>query len=1247
MKTLKNCILLFAFVISNLTLTSQDELEKVWDLLLKNKRVEALKLFDKTLNSKKDSDIDLFFTHLILQKENGKIFYKDEGIDSFIKFPNSDLYLKAISIYHPYFEFEISAYSPYKSSIVDKLFQLDKFKTNPNIIDAKLVFDKYQKIQPSTPYNINTINNWQVCGVFENLNNSGLHSVYEPELYAKNDKDFNAGINGIVSWYNPKNNYLTKGYYNSINENIYGSGIIYNQIFIESNEDKLVDIYFEYANGIKIFLNDSEIYFDDDATGIYGVKQKLRLKLNKGFNRLLVKYELTASINNKTFFSITDTFNKVIPSLIYHNTYKPYTKTIIDPSSIQTITSDDEIYFKSKVNSIKSRLIDKYFLSLVYRDNGKLKELKNSIDQLEASYPMSSLVKSLKLEYHALNNQGDLIQDIRKSIEVNDSFYYINSLYDFLASETLFSKEKSELIKKRENTKYLIDSIFYSFFDFALSIKDEDKSSLTKKADKIAEYSNYSHTLVVPFADLYNTIDNDVEKYLKIVKNINSNYNNIEAFNSLLSYYIGIYAYDTVRQMYDKLNKLNPGFNTEIYNHISFLMTHNEYEKAISLADSMLENFPFSFEAMELKGDIYKQLKNKEKTVFWYKKALQYNANNVSLLKKIHEYTEFKDELELARTQDIYNFIKNNRGKGKKSSTGVNYLLDEYIVNVYEQGIYKTNSYLIYEVTSKQGIEELKEINKRYTVDYIKSEIIKSDGSILPLEEGGSFVATNLEIGDVILLDFESYETNYGRFYKDFNLWNYFVNKYPCSISRFGIIYDDKIKFNHKIFNGQVEYKLSKIKGKNYSQWTATNLDEMPESEEFGPKFNDKVFSMTASTIKSWSEIANWYVDLIGNTLKLDNEAIAEFDKIFPNGYKSIDQESRAKMIYYYITKNINYSSQDFRQSGHIPQKPSKTIRTKLGDCKDVSSLFVALATRAELDAKMVLVLTNDNGTTHVVLPEINFNHMIVKLNINGKEKYIEMTDKDAGFGAYSQRLQNAIGLVINLNKKANDTAKLINVYQDFENQKFYIQSKCTIKDNSVSVKSTFNLHGNTSYFSRLLFEENTEKEIKKQFEEVIGETISKPILFQSYSNIKKDTANNSLSFDIDYTIQDKLQSLGSIKLFSLPYYAKPYNVSLIKNEKRITDIIYALYENIKTFDYTIDVFIDAEKKFVEVPQNSTLSYKKHKFNINYNLISPNHLQVKTISNTSLDNISTTEYIEFKTYVDSVLNKLKDVVGFK
>jgi hypothetical protein len=70
-------------------------------------------------------------------------------------------------------------------------------------------------------------------------------------------------------------------------------------------------------------------------------------------------------------------------------------------------------------------------------------------------------------------------------------------------------------------------------------------------------------------------------------------------------------------------------------------------------------------------------------------------------------------------------------------------------------------------------------------------------------------------------------------------------------------------------------------------------------------------------------------------------------------------------------------------------------------------------------------------------------------------------------------------------------------------------------------------------------------------------------------------------------------------------------------------------------------------KKFTEVPENKTFTFKKHSYNITFELVASNSLKITRTVKTPWDTITTAEYPEYKNYVEEVLTVEEQVVGFK
>ncbi|MGY4384320.1 hypothetical protein ACVWYN_001346 [Pedobacter sp. UYP24] len=111
----------------------------------------------------------------------------------------------------------------------------------------------------------------------------------------------------------------------------------------------------------------------------------------------------------------------------------------------------------------------------------------------------------------------------------------------------------------------------------------------------------------------------------------------------------------------------------------------------------------------------------------------------------------------------------------------------------------------------------------------------------------------------------------------------------------------------------------------------------------------------------------------------------------------SADELSKAKAIYYYISKNI-------KANGFNGIYSMSTIKTALehhtGNIGDINLALIAGLKAAGLDAEAVLISTRDNGIVNELFPVLNnYNYLIVKLNIGDEVYLLDGSDPYLPFG--------------------------------------------------------------------------------------------------------------------------------------------------------------------------------------------------------------------------------------------------------
>lgn len=358
----------------------------------------------------------------------------------------------------------------------------------------------------------------------------------------------------------------------------------------------------------------------------------------------------------------------------------------------------------------------------------------------------------------------------------------------------------------------------------------------------------------------------------------------------------------------------------------------------------------------------------------------------------------------------------------------------------------------------------------------------------------------------------------------------------------------------------------------------------------------------------------------------------------------------KAEKIYNYIEKNITYSSVDFRQSGYIPQKPSKTLSTKLGDCKDLSALFLILGNQAGLQSNLVLVQTNDNSVQRLLLPNLNFNHCIVRAHLDGKETFLEMTNKFLPFNSVVRANYRAKGLVIQTDKNAAGSAGLIEIPAD-NNLKPVMKTVSEVNvngDQQIFMTRQYLTAESKSFYNDFFQDSQTEDSRKKSIEEEYGSLLDKVISVKTVKLLEgKDLTAKPLAYEVDFSINDKPQSVGSLKIMKIPFITKPFTKEVVATENRKTDIQYTKYE--KQNQYTEEIYLNIPDamKFIEIPENKTLAYKDFTYSVHYELQKNNRLKITRTADTPWDNIKAGQYPEFKKFVEEAINAENQILGYK
>jgi len=551
---------------------------------------------------------------------------------------------------------------------------------------------------------------------------------------------------------------------------------------------------------------------------------------------------------------------------------------------------------------------------------------------------------------------------------------------------------------------------------------------------------------------------------------------------------------------------------------------------------------------------------------------------------------------------------------------------------------------------NQAGIDVWKEYNigyNQYTQRLVidKAEVIKSDGSHVKAEENdGYLVFTSLEAGDAIhiLYKIENYYTGNlsSQFWDKFH-FNYFI---PAGSSRYSLILPENQTFDFKMINSDIKPIITQEDGYKKYVWEVNDAPSI-KSEPFMPNSSDIGIVLEVSSIKDWNFIANWYRGLSATKIINDVEVKELVADLFKDK-KNLTEMEKVRVIYDYILKNISYSSVAFMQSALVPKKASQTINAKLGDCKDMAVLFVAMAKEVGISANLVLVDSRENGERDLLLPSISFNHCIARVKVDNKDYFVELTDPKLSFSTIPFYNENSLCLVIP-KEEESFTSDLIymNSTNKPENKTSRETNVIFTANDLTATRKTYKT-GDCARSTRREFADIGKEQQEKDMSQAIGSGFKTPIKLNSLSFYNLTNLTDTVSYNYVFTSKNNLTDFASIKITTLPWADSENLSEYFSSESRKYPMNTWEFFGNEDEKEVMTVEIPKGKMMAETPKTVKLDNKFVNYSLVYEikdgkLIATRSLKLKQ------KQIAVSEYDEFKNTMSSISEADNKQIGFK
>lgn len=1202
---LRSCFkTLFSIILIINYCNGQSNLEKGWENFNKNKRKEARASFSQALNDP-DSKAEAYLALSILST------IEEKKEKAFIDFQN---FFKSSDNPYPYLFSLWNTESVFSYESKRKEAQVNFLKSI--LIDPKAngtlkamahstlgghyeasnlpqkAKEEYEKI--------GSISDWQLVGTFENISESGFNKNYEPINHPEDSKEFINKDGAKVKWFTMKGNRVDK--WIDFNYHFFSNNsIVYAQTFINSPVDQEIQMRIGTSGSLKTWVNDFMVYSEAEERNNDIDTYIFTVKLNKGFNRILL--QIGSSVVKRANFMVrlTDENGHPIQNLKVSTKSQSYSKAQPYQPKIFKIFAED--FFENKLKQVPNNIFHNLILANTYLRNDKAYEARKALLTAQKQAPECSYIKSKLIEAYLRDDNETDIKITKEWIKDNDpdNIYSLN----FTFNEEL-KKEEYEEAEKILNKIVQLYGENEETTSKRITIRSHEK-----KQDELFElieqaYKKYPESY--QFVELKLLLEQKVKKDftagINVIKKYLKNNYSVEAQNKLSDAYFAKSNIEAGIVAYADQLKYNPYDCGIAYRLGGFYFKIRDYANAERYYKSCIELAPYISYFWDDLGKTYEETKRSSQAIDAYKKAIELSPTNYDARNSLRKLMSKPDIYSYFERPDVYDIFKKSPKATSFPDDNSLILLDEVQKVVYAGGASEEKHFFLVKIFNAQGIEKWKE----YMVDHNnmqsfiieKAEVIKANGSKVEAEVNDDHIVfTTIEAGDAIHVTYKLKNYLTGKLAPHF--WDrfYFSHWYPYKKSKYSLLISPEVKFKYQFSQNKIEPKITKAD--EFELYTWEKLDENSiKYEDRMPKLTDVANVLYLSSFPDWTYISNWYYDIASTKAKNDYE-VNEVVATLLSDKKNISELEKAKIIYNYIVTNIKYSSVNFLQSGLIPQKASKVLNTKIGDCKDVSTLFVAMCKVAGLKAEWVLVHTRNRGFNSNILPSIEFNHCIAKLTADGKDYYIELTSDLLPFNTFYNTLKNAEALEVKSDLEKT-SVQLIHLNPQTRSHNYVIRkTDMSIEGNDLKVRKQ---NIKTGVFGARMRETYRDIGQQEQFKEmqkaVTGEYNNVKLVDLKFEEL--NSTKDSVSYVFGYNASDAITEVGGMKLLFLPWSEKASAADFTIADNRVFPLDLWNITDADNEMETIVINIPSTVKLSEIPQSVSYSCSIADYKLNYKI---------------------------------------------
>jgi transglutaminase-like putative cysteine protease len=481
-------------------------------------------------------------------------------------------------------------------------------------------------------------------------------------------------------------------------------------------------------------------------------------------------------------------------------------------------------------------------------------------------------------------------------------------------------------------------------------------------------------------------------------------------------------------------------------------------------------------------------------------------------------------------------------------------ILDEGVVEVFEDGKCKQTLHVVFKVLSEKGKDdgdiEISYNSRTQTASIVYARTITREGKIIPLNENAIQVVTpyseypsysdykvltfsmpGVTVGSIIdykVVIEEKMPHIEGKFSDDF----YFQMYDPTYLSRYKVITSKDTDLKYRVLNPlqgiEVSPKIIRDGDKKTYLWEYKYIPQII-TERSMPPVEELAFSILVTTMDSWEEFSRWWRKKIESKTESDEpikKKVAELTKDLST------LEEKIEAIFDYVKREIRYVSIDLGKSGYEPEAAKKVFENKYGDCKDKSTLLISMLKVAGIPAYHVLIPTTSVANLIKDFPyPFQFDHCIVVIESKGGYHFLDPVGESYRFDSLLGMDQNRDVLIF----KDKEIIFANTPLAKPEEKAYHSRSQIKIGlDGAIECQVKNFGAGDIEASMRSFFINTRPTKIKEFLEEEV-DYISSGAKLLEYTHSNPLNFKERFELRINYKAPDYCKKAGAILIFDVP----------------------------------------------------------------------------------------------------------------